>query len=222
LNHGPDACALVQPDELKLQRTRRAAAGNGGPRDAGTGLSRKVYVAPGEYIGHGRASVYSPSNSVWSVQSTADGNGVHIVIKSIDDTSQSTWHLQFKAPAGARLEARIYAVTGRAGVQTATGGLDIFGNGRHCINVQGTFVVREIAFEPGTSDVSSLAIDFEQRSEQSAAPPLTGRLRFNSTIDSRLPHVELGGSAGAVPYNGTVTWSASATRWRFGIQLLLL
>ncbi len=169
------------------------------------------YSAPGNYIGQGHASVYSPSNSIWSVRSTDNGNGVDIVINSMDDTSQSTWHLQFMAPAGAQLAARGYAVTGRAGFHTANGGLDIFGNGRHCLNVQGIFFVREIAFEPGTSEISSLAIDFELRCEQSAAPPLTGRLRFNSTIDSRLPHVELGGSAGAVPYNRTVTWSASAT-----------
>ena len=168
-----------------------------------------LWHSANEYIGRNEKHVYSASNSVWSVQSTDDGNGLDIVIMSVADTSQSTWNLRFKAPAGQVLEPRSYAVPNDLYSRRTTAGLDIFGNGRRCVYVQGVFIVREITREPGSNEVSSLAIDFEQRCEQAAAPPLTGRLRYNSTIDSRLPQVALD-SNGVVPYNGTTTWKASA------------
>ena len=97
------------------------------------------HSAPGEYIGQGHANVYAASNSIWTVQSTGNGNGVDIVIKSIANTSQSEWHLQFKAPPGEPLGARAYAYPVPAD-SPSTKRLDVFGNGRHCLNVQGIFV----------------------------------------------------------------------------------
>jgi hypothetical protein len=167
------------------------------------------HSAAGEYIGGSHNNVYTPANSKWSFQSTVDGNGIDIVITSIADTRESAWTLRFKAPADQVLEARSYGVPNDLYSRRRSAGLDIFGNGRHCVYTEGLFIVREIARQPGTNEISSLAIDFEQRCEQTAAPPLTGRLRYNSTIDTRVPQVALD-SNGVVSYNGTVTWRASA------------
>ena len=154
---------------------------------------------PGDYIGQGDRQVYSPANSVWSIEGTHAGNGVRVSIESIDDQSASRWTLEFRAPLGETLQPGMYPEVSR-GTLTTIAGLAVYGNGRHCDVVTGAFVVHEVDIDPVSNVVSSLALDFEHHCEQALNPPLVGRLRINSTVDTRVRNIALSPTSTVVPY----------------------
>ncbi|MBI2805716.1 MAG: trypsin-like peptidase domain-containing protein [Planctomycetes bacterium] len=122
----------------------------------------------GDYIGQGRN--YQYRGDELKVQKTPRGVNV-----SVDG-----WNLAIGAPNGQFLQIGEYQDAKRFAFSGASPGLDFFGKGRGSNRVAGEFVVWELEFNG--DQVTRLAIDFVQRSEE-RGPPLRGRVRVNSTLE---------------------------------------
>ncbi len=129
-----------------------------------------------------------PAPSIWSASVIDAGNGVRVNVDAMEDTAVSSWTLDFKAPSGKRLAAGTYLNAARAPTMLGHGRFWIFPpilnvrtTGRECTSITGDVVVKELVIE-GTT-VSRFAVDFEQHCNAPSAPPLTGKLRWNSLQD---------------------------------------
>ena len=139
--------------------------------------------SPGDYIGQGRTETYAAENSRWTVALRGGGRGVEVRITSLDDAAVSDWYLWFDAPEGQTLQPGTnYTGATRSPFATTTPGIWVFGNGRGCNQVEGEFHLRQFVLGPGNK-VLRLALDFTQHCEQASAPPLTGSLHYNATVD---------------------------------------
>lgn len=134
---------------------------------------------PNHYIGQGRSEVWSPANSLWTVQAYGGASGVQVNVRSIGPRSDSYWTLNFKAPFGEPLMPIAYPdVPYNSGSEQPV--MDIYGNGRSCSG--GEFTVREVVYGPQNA-VLSFSVSFVFDCGAPAGPLLTGTLQYNSIIN---------------------------------------
>lgn len=131
---------------------------------------------PGDYIGQGQTYLYTPAGGTFDAQVWGNNTAVNISFRSL--SFDHYWNLVFAAPSGAPLTPGTYTNAMRFAEGTAPG-LDVFGDGRGCNMVAGSFQVLEAAFGPANTLVSFNAT-FEQHCE-GALPALRGEIRFNAT-----------------------------------------
>jgi hypothetical protein len=89
------------------------------------------------------------------------------------------WSLEIAAPKMGALKVGEYPGAKRYGFNDDAPGLDFGGMGRGSNTIAGKFVVWE--FEMKGDEVTRLAVDFVQQSEEKE-PPLYGIVRFNSSF----------------------------------------
>jgi hypothetical protein len=129
---------------------------------------------PGDYIGGGSSFTFS---TVTPLTGTPAGfQGFEVSNGTADD-----FIVEFAAPRGALLVPGTYTDAQRASFR-ALGhpGLDVFGDGRGCNQVVGSFVVDDATYD-ASGVVKSFYATFELHCESAAAPPLTGVVSYNST-----------------------------------------
>ncbi len=129
----------------------------------------KIVSSPGDYIGQGKSYAYTGAE----LQVRKTPRGVHVNVGG--------WNLDLGAPQGQFLRPGEYRDARRFAFSGASPGLDFNGNGRGSNEVAGAFVVWELAVQG--EQITRLAIDFVQHSESTTRPPLTGKLRINSTLE---------------------------------------
>jgi len=135
-----------------------------------------VNSSPGDYIGGGQQAMFDENNSLMTVTGS-NPNAVSIYVGA----DQQGYGLQFSAPPGQSLTVDNYE-----GVRTGGGpsplrpGMTINAIGRGCDLVEGRFVVREIAFDPSSGQLTRFAVDALQYCDGPA--PLQMILRFNSSM----------------------------------------
>jgi hypothetical protein len=134
---------------------------------------------PNHYIGQGRSEVWSPANSLWTVQPYGGASGVQVKVLSVGPRSESSWTLNFRAPLGEPLMPGAYLAVAYAGGDDEPT-FDISGNGRGCNG--GQFTVREIVYGPENA-VLSFSVDFVLNCGMPSGPLLTGTLQYNSVIN---------------------------------------
>jgi hypothetical protein len=122
---------------------------------------------PGDWVGAGELRVATPANG----QFFADGDADRVWVRV--DLAQGIWDLVFHANDG--LRPGTFTIPSPAGAPV--GSFTVGGEGRGCQGA-GSFTVRDYAVD-ASGDVKSLAVDFEQRCEDSTAK-LTGTLRYRS------------------------------------------
>ena len=127
---------------------------------------------PGDYIGGGATSVYTPSNATLAV----NASGAHVQV-SVGGTHW--WYGDFQGMSSlTALEPGYYGNLERYPFNNPVrGGLDWFGDGRGCNTLTGWFVVDTISFS-GTA-ISALDLRFEQHCE-GGAPALHGQVHWTS------------------------------------------
>ena len=125
-----------------------------------------VDSSPGDYIGQGKSYEYGGAE----LKAEANARGVIIRVDG--------WTLNLAPPKGQTLQVGEYLNAKRFPFNADAPGLNFSGKGRGSNRLAGQFVVWEL--EVVNNQVTRLAVDFLQRSEEKG-PPLTGRVRINST-----------------------------------------
>jgi hypothetical protein len=129
-------------------------------------------------VGNGRQFLYSPSNSQWSVSSSASQ-----VTFSVED-GLDRWRVSFSVPSGQTLAPGYYGDAHRQPF-TPLNGLDVSGPSSGCNTLTGRFVIHEVAF--GTNNtIVRFAADFEQHCND-ANPATFGSIRYNANTDEVVP-----------------------------------
>jgi hypothetical protein len=138
---------------------------------------------------------------------------VHFDVESGD----GWWHLDFDAPGDQVLVPGIYTGATRYPFNSGSSpGLSVYGNGRGCNMLTGTFEVLDVHYGAGGSTVESFLATFEQHCEGFSAA-LRGEIRFGiqAPIATLLTLIE----ARAEPDRAILTWSApGAGSWVATVQ----
>ena len=167
----------------------------------------------GDFVGQGQP---------WSYDSTAgDVFGVTTTAGTVDGDVQAAngawWNMRFAAPQGETLATGTYDGATRLFQYPSGPGLEVFGDGRGCNTLTGSFTVTQIAFDDGGA-VQSFDADFVQHCE-GAEPALRGHVHL--VKGSPPPPLTLGltlasggrvdRASGTATVSGTVTCSRPAS-----------
>ena len=138
----------------------------------GAGTSVTFSGTGGDYITQDQAWSYDPSNSTINATASTDGNSVGVNI-----TGDTTWTLDFAAPQGQALTAgTTYDNVARDPFQASTQpGLSLYGDGRGCNTVTGSFTVNQAVFGPD-GWIQSFDATFVQHCEGSTTSEATGEV----------------------------------------------
>ena len=138
-----------------------------------------------ESVGQGGSATYTPGQSngltttatmttyqgfIWAdfAQYAADGSLVH------------DWNIELAAPAGQKFAVGTYTNVQRAPFQTGgAAGLSVFGDGRGCNQVFGSFTINSMTTDRRQLEYHSLDVTYEQHCESPDAPALRGELKWN-------------------------------------------
>lgn len=133
---------------------------------------------PGDYIGGGQFYFYTPADGTFSAQKNYD-QGVSL---SFNTPSYSHWwYLDFAAPNNQPLSVGTYTGAIRFPFQaTNQPGLSVYGDGRGCNTLTGTFDVLEVTYG-AANDVVAFDATFEQHCEGATAA-LRGEIRYNADV----------------------------------------
>lgn len=169
---------------------------------------------PGDFVGQGLSYSYSVPATAFSVQN--GGNLVRV------DTSgpggpRDFWNLAFQDPAGQQLQAGTTYQAQRWPFQPANlAGLEVFGQGRGCNTLTGSFTILNIAYGP-FGYLESFDATFEQHCEGGAAA-LRGEVEFATPTPPPALALTVSANAtgtvsraGAVTLRGTVSCTQPVT-----------
>ncbi len=111
----------------------------------GPGTSVTFSGSGGDFVTGDQPWSFDPSNSVIDASVSSDGNHV-----SVDINGTSSWNLDLAAPQGQALTAgTVYANAARYPFQDSQQpGLSLFGDGRGCNTVTGSFTIKSATFGP--------------------------------------------------------------------------
>jgi hypothetical protein len=117
---------------------------------------------PGDYITGGLAYSYSTdAGDVLSVSSNTDNS---VVLVALSGSNGDWWNLDFAAPSGQNLAPGTYTGATRYPFNGAGPGLALYGNGRGCNEVTGSFTVLNAVYGP-YGYVQTFDATFEQHCE---------------------------------------------------------
>ena len=181
----------------------------------GAGTSVTFSGTGGDYITGDQAWSYDPSNSTINATASADGNHVSVGING-----DTWWYLDFAAPQGQALTAgTTYDNATRYPFQNPTGpGLSLYGDGRGCNTLTGSFTVNKAVFGPN-GWIQSFDATFVQHCEGSTTSEATGEIDIeNGPAPAALAvtvtpaaTASVDKSGGQATITGTVTCNENAT-----------
>ncbi|MDO9220478.1 MAG: hypothetical protein Q7T90_05565, partial [Thiobacillus sp.] len=141
--------------------------------------SLTMFSDPGDYIGGGQFQFYTPTEGTFIAQNNSDKS---VVSLSFDTPSyEHWWHLDFAAPNNQPLAVGIYAGAVRFPFQsTNQSGLSVYGDGRGCNTLTGSFQVLEVTYD-ALNEINSFDATFEQHCEGGTAA-LRGEIRYKANV----------------------------------------
>jgi hypothetical protein len=126
------------------------------------------------YIGQGATASFTPASSTMTITGTAADLTVYV------SAPDANWTIRLAAAPGQTLTPGTYTDVQRAAFRTAGHpGLDVYGQGRGCNNVFGSFVINRIGTD-GAGAINLLDATIVQNCEQLTAVPLLATLRWNA------------------------------------------
>lgn len=128
----------------------------------------------GDYIGQGQTYVTTNQSDL-----TLSGSAAQIQLTAFG------YYIYFSGPGGTNLAVGTYTNAARWPFNGGSPGLSIFGNGRGCNNVCGSFQILELHTD-GSGNVDRFWVTFTHICECSMAP-MTGELRYNSALAPAVP-----------------------------------
>jgi hypothetical protein len=130
---------------------------------------------PGDFVGQGLEYFYTPGDGTFTSSHTA----MNTVSISFFGGGGTFWFLVFQAPSGQELVPGEYLGATRWPFNDPDEpGLQVFGKGRGCNTLTGSFVVHEATYGPN-DEVLVFRATFEQHCE-GADPALFGDVRINA------------------------------------------
>jgi hypothetical protein len=132
---------------------------------------------PGDYIGLGQTYNYGQTDGTFST--LVFGNNSVVSIRFNTPSYDHWWNLNFATANGAPLTPGVY-LNAKRFADGVSPGLDVFGDGRGCNMVSGSFEVLQATYGPAET-LLSFEATFEQHCE-GAAPALRGRIRYNANV----------------------------------------
>ena len=148
----------------------------------------------------GQPQVYTDSDGTFSIGGKATG----LVSFSFTNSSNffNSWGFEFQAPTGSSLAIGNYDNLQRWPFQgPLQPGADYTAGDSGCDDVTGRFVVQAISTD-GNDNVTSLAVDFQLYCD-GASTPLTGAIRYNSTLPYPLAAPTVDAGANQIVTQGT-------------------
>lgn len=146
--------------------------------DARAGVTSLLLTGDqGDYISGGQTQFYTDADGAFGASRNYH-NGVSL---SFHTPSYSHWwYLDFSAPGGQYLTVGTYTDALRFPFEGTHAGLSVYGDGRGCNTLTGSFDVKEVVYGSGSTIVSFRAT-FEQHCE-GFAPAARGEIRYNATV----------------------------------------
>ncbi|MGZ4896944.1 MAG: hypothetical protein ACXVJ0_10770 [Candidatus Angelobacter sp.] len=130
---------------------------------------------PGDFIDGGQTTFLTPADGTFNVNGTSGSGVVSVSFFG----GNEFWFLDFAAISGQPLTVGTYSGAARYPFQDPSQpGLSVFGDGRGCNTLTGSFTVLEISYGPD-SNIASFDATLEQHCE-GGAPALHGEIRFNA------------------------------------------
>ena len=137
----------------------------------------------GDYIGQGRSTTMTPPAWRFLANQANGPDTVTVSAETVDPTNFVRWTVWLAAPRGQSLHPGTYVNATRAAFRTGPApGIDVFGDGRGCNNVYGSFTITKLTMDP-QGNVLAFAATFEEHCEQPTAPALRGFVRVGP-VDS--------------------------------------
>src|SRR5256885_325535 len=137
--------------------------------------SLNITSDPGDYVGQGQTyylTMGNPGNSLFRSGGNQNG-GVSIYA---DTLYGQYWAMDFAAPNNAQLAPGSYPNATLFPYEAAgVPGFDVFGNGRGCSALTGTFNVLQVAYNGFNNTMSAFDATFEQHCEGATAAPRGAR-----------------------------------------------
>jgi hypothetical protein len=129
---------------------------------------------PGDYIGGGGSNSYTPANATFTASASAEEVVVFV------STATEFWGIDLAVPAGEQLHPGTYYYAERASFRTGRSpGVDVFGDGRGCNEVWGSFALNQIQID-ASGNVTLLDATFVQQCESDTAPLLQGIMKYQA------------------------------------------
>jgi parallel beta-helix repeat protein len=133
---------------------------------------------PGEYIGGGQEYFYAATDGNFAATRNY-AQGVSVSFNT--PTYSHWWYMDFAAPNGAPLSVGVYPGATRFPFEDPSEpGLSVYGDGRACNTLTGSFEVKEIVYGAG-DEIVSFRATFEQHCEGGLSA-LRGEIRFNASL----------------------------------------
>jgi hypothetical protein len=133
---------------------------------------------PGDYIGGGQFYFYTPADGTFSAQGTY---GQPVTLSFNTPSYEHWWYLDFAAPNNQPLTVGTYTGAVRFPFQaTNQAGLSVYGDGRGCGTLTGSFQVLEATYG-AANDIQSFDATFEQHCEGGTSA-LRGEIRYNANV----------------------------------------
>ena len=169
---------------------------------------------PGDFVGQALSYSYSAPATTFSVQ---NGGNLVRVDTSVPGSPADFWNLAFQAPAGQQLQAGTTYQAQRWPFQPSSlAGLEVFGQGRGCNTLTGSFTILGIAYGP-FGYLESFDATFEQHCEGATAA-LRGEVAFGTPAPPPALALTIAANptgsvtrAGAVTLHGTVSCTQPVT-----------
>jgi hypothetical protein len=136
---------------------------------------------PGDYISGGQTHYYTPADGVFTAYINQT-KGVSVAFNT--PGFGHWWYVNFDATGDQQLTPGVYTNAVRWPLQTSTPGLSVYGDGRGCNTLTGSFDVKEVVYGTdafGKAAVLSFRATFEQHCEGFAVAA-RGEIRYNATV----------------------------------------
>ncbi len=133
---------------------------------------------PGDFVGAGQFYFFTPADGTFSAQQNFD-QGVSLSFNT--PSFSQFWFLDFAAPNNQPLTVGTYLGAARFPFQASNQpGLSVFGDGRGCNTLTGSFQVLQVTYGSGNS-IAAFDATFVQFCEGGTAA-LRGEIRFNANV----------------------------------------
>src|SRR5919201_136052 len=151
------------------------------PSIPSTGDLLAMSSEPGDFIGQGRATVMTPPGFRFSGRQQNGPDSISVMVEtagSAADPGWVRWIVEMAGPRGQALKPGTYDGARPAAFRPdALPGIDVFGDGRGCNQVFGSFTITQLAVDTDGT-IQRLDATFEQHCERSNAPALRGHIRI--------------------------------------------
>lgn len=191
---GPRMANLTLPLGGKNTKVQLAAL----VRPGSTGLT--MTSQSGDYIGGGQSYSFTPANATFTFLASPQG-----LEQDLSSSDGQTWTVDMYPASGQVLAPGSYPNATRYPFNGTGNGLSVYGDGRGCDTVTGSFKVKQAVFSAVDNSLQNFDGTFVQHCE-GAAPALTGEVKYDAESVTTPP-------AGVTKLTATVSGSNLDLSW---------